>query len=129
MKEKILYDKAVEARKNSYSPYSEFAVGAALLTKDGEIFTGCNIENSVFSLTICAERIAIFNAVSKGYKEFTSIAVVADTVDVCRPCGSCRQIFVEFNPEMNVLMFNLKGKIEVKKAYQLLPVSFNKNVL
>jgi cytidine deaminase len=129
MQEKILFEKAVEARNKSYSPYSKFAVGAALITDDGRIFTGCNIENAVYGLTVCAERTAIFKAVSEGCRKITSIAVVADTEDVCRPCGSCRQVLVEFNSKMDVLMCNLKGKIEIKKAYQLLPESFDKIVL
>lgn len=129
MDEKLLIKKAKEARENSYSPYSNFAVGAALLTEEGKIFTGCNVENAVYGLSNCAERTAIFKAVSEGYRRFTAIAVVADTDEVCKPCGSCRQVFIEFNPDMEVIMSNLNGDVEIKKAVQLLPGSFSRKQL
>lgn len=92
-----LYRTAIKASENSYSPYSHFSVGAALLTRDGKIFTGCNIENMSFSLTICAERTAIFKAVSEGIKDFEAIAVYG-TKNPCIPCGACLQVMSEFCP-------------------------------
>lgn len=92
----VLLKAAHEAKQNSYSPYSKFAVGAAVLCKDGTIFTGCNIENASFGLTNCAERVAIQTAVAAGYKEFQGIAIVGDSKGPCMPCGACRQVLVEF---------------------------------
>ncbi|MBR1824184.1 MAG: cytidine deaminase [Ruminococcus sp.] len=95
-----LFEKAVEAAKNSYSKYSRFRVGAALLTADGTVYTGCNIENSSYSLTVCAERTAVFKAVSEGKREFTAIAVAGSSGDdfsvPCTPCGACLQVLSEF---------------------------------
>ena len=103
MNNKELIEKALEARKLSYSPYSGFSVGAALLCDDGSVFTGCNIENSAFSPTVCAERTAFFKAVSEGQKKFTAIAIVGNKADIkqgegefCAPCGVCRQVMAEF---------------------------------
>ena len=100
MTEKILFETAVKAAENSYSPYSEFRVGAALLTESGEIFTGCNIENTSYSLTNCAERTAIFKAVSEGKRKFKAIAIAGgkgeDFSRSCNPCGACLQVMAEF---------------------------------
>ena len=119
-----LIDEAMEARKEAYAPYSQFAVGAALLTKCNKVIRGCNIENASSSVTICAERTAVYKAVSEGFKDFVALAVVAETKEPCRPCGSCRQVFVEFNPEMEIIMGNLAGEIECLKARELLPIYF-----
>jgi cytidine deaminase len=100
-KEKLL-DAAREAAKYSYSPYSKFRVGAALRTRDGKIFTGTNVENASYSMTMCAERVAIFKAVSEGNSSITDLAIVSDTKKSTFPCGACRQVMSEFNPNLQV---------------------------
>ena len=119
-----LIQAAIDARKNAYVPYSNFKVGAAVLTGDGKIFTGCNIENASYGLSMCAERVAIFKAVSEGYRDFAAIAVVADTDDPVKPCGACRQVMAEFG-DMEVVMSNLKGDVKVMKLSTLLPEAFS----
>ncbi len=102
VKAKVLIDAAIEARKHSYSPYSRFAVGAALLTESGEIFQGCNVENVSFGLTICAERTATTSAILNGHRRFLALAIVADSMVPIVPCGACRQFLAEFSPEKTV---------------------------
>jgi len=119
-----LIDKAKEARANAYAPYSKFLVGSALITENGKIFTGCNIENVSLGLSICAERVAIFKAVAEGIKDIRAIAVIGDTEEPCTPCGACRQVMMEFAPDMKVVMANLHNKIKIKKARDLLPDAF-----
>ena len=118
-----LIQAALEARKASYSPYSNYAVGAALLTEDGEVYTGTNIENAAYSTTICAERVAIFKAVSERHKGFTQIAVV--TRDGGTPCGSCRQVMAEFGLEAQVTIADKDGNVlEETTVKELLPGAF-----
>ena len=119
-----LIDRAIVAREKTYSPYSHFGVGAALLCEDGAIYEGCNIENASYGLTNCAERTAIFKAVSEGHTKFKALAVVADTEGPCAPCGACRQVMGEFNIPI-IIMGNLKGDIEVVSTEALLPFSFS----
>ena len=119
-----LIDRAIVAREKTYSPYSNFGVGAALLCEDGAIYEGCNIENASYGLTNCAERTAIFKAVSEGHTKFKALAVVADTEGPCAPCGACRQVMGEFNIPI-IIMGNLKGDIEVVSTEALLPFSFS----
>ena len=119
-----LVNHAIKARANAYCPYSHFAVGAALLCEDGTIYEGCNIENASYGLTNCAERTAIFKAVSEGHTKFKALAVVADTEGPCAPCGACRQVMGEFNIPI-IIMGNLKGDIEVVSTEALLPFSFS----
>lgn len=134
--EQTLMRTAIEYRKRSYSPYSHYQVGAALLTVDGEIIGGCNIENSAFTPTNCAERTAIFKAVSEGKKEFTAIAIVGgkenEPLEFCAPCGVCRQVLVEFCDPKEFVVY-LGTSEEDYKGYlleELLPYSFTpKNVL
>lgn len=121
-----LFLEANKVRENAYAPYSQFKVGAALLSREGRIFRGCNIENASSCVTICAERTAVFKAVSEGIKDFIAIAIVADTQKICTPCGSCRQVLVEFSPEMEVLMGNLSGIKKNMKAWELLPDFFDR---
>lgn len=128
-----LISKALEARKFSYSPYSGFSVGAALLCDDGSVFAGCNIENSSFSPTICAERTAIFKAVSEGKKNFLKIAVVGEDsenetpVNYCPPCGVCRQVMREFcGNDFEIVIAKSCDDYKVKKLSELLPESFDK---
>ena len=115
---------AIEMRKQSYSPYSNFAVGAAVLSNDGYIYGGCNIENASYGLTNCAERTAIFNAVSDGKRNISAIAVVADTDRPCSPCGACRQVIGEFKIPC-IIMANLKGEYKKVTLEELLPFSFS----
>lgn len=126
---KKLINEAEKARKRAYTPYSKFKVGAAVLSVDGKIFTGCNIENASFGLTLCAERVAIFKAISEGSTKFEAIAVVGDTDKPCSPCGACRQVISEFGEDIPLIMANLKGDIKIKKIKELLPEAFGKNDL
>ena len=119
-----LMDCAIKARENAYSPYSHFAVGAALLCEDGTLFEGCNIENASYGLTNCAERTAIFKAVSEGHIKFKALAVVADTEGPCAPCGACRQVMAEFKIPL-IIMGNLMGNIKIVTMEELLPFSFS----
>ena len=122
LKQKLI-DAANQARKNAYVPYSGYRVGAALLTKTGEIITGCNIENSSYTPTVCAERVAIFKAVSEGVKDFQAIAVVTDNGG--SPCGVCRQVMGEFMLEGTVLIADKDGTLlEEMKVEELLPRAF-----
>lgn len=122
--EKELVKKALEAREKAYAPYSNFKVGAALITKDKRIFTGCNIENASYGLSNCAERTAIFKAVSEGVKEIEAIAVVCGGETHCSPCGACRQVIAEFGKDIKVIMANEKGEYTVSNIQQLLPGAF-----
>lgn len=120
--------KAKEARSLSYSPYSRFAVGAALLTKDGKVFVGANIENSSYPLCMCAERNALYNAMMSGYKkeDFVALALSADTDEPCSPCGACRQVISELFPrEAPIYMSNLKGDEKETTINELLPFAFS----
>ncbi|HWK24415.1 MAG TPA: cytidine deaminase [Ureibacillus sp.] len=122
---KELIEQSKVARKNAYVPYSKFPVGAALLSEDGKVYQGCNIENSSFGLTNCAERTAIFKAVSEGVKKFKAIAVVGDTQGPCSPCGACRQVISEFcAPDMPVYLTNLNGDLQQTTVAELLPGAF-----
>jgi len=121
-----LIEEAKKARELAYAPYSKFKVGAALLTKNGEIFKGCNIENAAYSMCNCAERTALFKAVSEGEKEFVAIAVVADTNRPVPPCGACRQVISELCPkDMKVILSNLKGDLQELTVQDLLPGAFS----
>ena len=123
-----LMDCAIKARENAYSPYSHFAVGAALLCEDGTLYEGCNIENASYGLTNCAERTAIFKAVSEGHTKFKALAVVADTEGPCAPCGACRQVMAEFKIPL-IIMGNLMGNIKIVTIEELLPFSFSECVV
>lgn len=126
MEAKQLIEEAKKARQKAYVPYSKFQVGAALLTKDGKVYHGCNIENAAYSMCNCAERTALFSAYAVGDKEFISLAVVADTDRPCSPCGACRQVISELcPPEMPVYLTNLKGDLQETTVEQLLPGAFS----
>jgi len=120
-----LVEAAKRARTFAYSPYSLVKIGAAVLTSDGSIFTGANVENASYGLTCCAERTAIFKAVSEGKKRIVAIAVVGKSEDYTRPCGACRQVMVEFNPRMKVLRRALDGFSEDTSASALIPGYFD----
>lgn len=122
---KLLMDRAKEASKMSYSPFSRFAVGASVLAGSGKVYAGCNIENSSFGMTVCAERCAIFKAVSEGEKEILAVAIYSPNADDCFPCGACRQVMYEFqgDKEVEVITENC-GEINVRKLSDFLPYGF-----
>ena len=124
-----LVDYAREARKRAHAPFSKFKVGAALRTKDGWIVTGCNIENASYGLTLCAERTAVFKAVSEGLRDFDAIAVVVDAAKLAAPCGPCRQILWEFCGDIWVRMETLGGKRKTLRMSELLPLPFDQSNL
>lgn len=122
-----LFSQASDARANSYSPYSGYSVGAALLCSDGSVYTGCNIENAAYTPTVCAERTAFFKAVSNGERDFCAIAVTGgkDGVEFCTPCGVCRQVMAEFcNTETFEIICNTENGLRSFKLKELLPGSF-----
>lgn len=112
---------ATAARKYAFAPYSRFAVGAALVAKDGRIFTGCNVENISYGLTMCAERVAIGKAVSEGVRKFLAVAIVASTRMPVSPCGACRQVLAEFAPKMRVILATTRGQVDEWRLDELLP--------
>lgn len=123
---KQLIDEAIAASKQAHVPYSHFHVGAALLTTDGKIYRGCNIENASYGLTNCAERTAIFKAVSEGDKQFSAIAVVGDTDGPISPCGACRQVLAEFcDDHTQIILANLKGDFVITNINEILPGYFS----
>lgn len=117
-------EEAKKTRQNAYSPYSGVKIGAAVLTSDGKIFSGANVENASYGLACCAERTAIFKAVSEGSRDIVAMAVVGKSEDFTKPCGACRQVMVEFNPKMKVLRRGLDGFAEDGTAASLLPSHF-----
>lgn len=124
-----LIEAARDVRERAFAPYSNFKVGAALRTKDGKIYTGCNVESASYGLTVCAERVAIWKAVSEGESEFVEIAVVADTKQLTPPCGACRQIIWEFCGNVPVIFANLQGVSEIVQMSELLPRAFDTKFL
>ena len=125
MNKEQLLEQSKTARETAYVPYSKFPVGAALLAEDGTVFHGCNVENASYGLTNCAERTAIFKAVSQGVTKFKAIAIVADTEGPCAPCGACRQVIAEFcDGDMPVYLTNLKGDVLETTVEKLLPGAF-----
>ena len=126
MDKKDLINEAKKARENAYAPYSQFFVGAALLAEDGTVYHGCNIENAAYSMANCAERTAIFKAVSDGVRKFKAIAVVADTEEPCSPCGACRQVMLELLQEdTEIFLGNMKDDIAEWTLKELLPGAFS----
>ena len=125
MTKQELCQKAVEMQKFSYVPYSNFPVGAALECSDGTVFTGCNVENAAYGRTICAERTAIVKAVSEGHRDFVRIAIAGNSEDFCVPCGSCRQVMMEFAPGMEVICLNAAGESRSFALRELLPYGFD----
>ena len=121
---KTLAQEAITAKSKALPTYSGFHVGSALITEDGNIYSGCNIESSSYSLTICAERTAIFKAVSEGERNFKAIAIAGDTDDFISPCGACRQVISDLCGEINIVMLNRKGDMKIMKTSELLPLAF-----
>ena len=124
-----LIDAARRVRLNAHAPYSGFQVGAALETPAGIIIAGCNVENATYGLTICAERVAVFKAVSEGHRRFARVAVVADTEEPTPPCGACRQILWEFGGDLEVILGNLHGEKARHRLNELLPHPFDARLL
>ncbi|NMB46852.1 MAG: cytidine deaminase [Firmicutes bacterium] len=132
MTEKEIHDlieQAIIARKRAYAPYSHFPVGAAVLTNTGEVYTGCNIENASYGATCCAERVALFKAISEGHEDIRGIAVVAASHEAVPPCGICRQVMIELAPQAVLAMANLEGKRVVTTVKELLPGAFGGSFL
>jgi len=129
MTNKDLILKAMQARENSYSPYSNFKVGAALLTKNNKIYLGTNVENCAFGPTNCAERSALFSAISNGEKDFSKIAIIGSNNDFCYPCGVCRQVILELAPRIEIICAKNENEFEVLNINDLLPKSFSQNDL
>jgi cytidine deaminase len=127
--EQELIDAARTVRENSYAPFSEFRVGAAIEMEDGSIIAGCNVESASYGLTVCAERVAIWKAISEGKHQIKHIAVVADTEELTPPCGVCRQIIWEFGGNIPVTLANLNGKRETVEMKDLLPRAFDTKFL
>jgi cytidine deaminase len=120
---------AKSARENAYARFSNFKVGAGLRAASGKIYGGCNVENATYGLTVCAERVAIFKAISEGERKFDAIAVVTDTDTLTPPCGACRQIIWEFCGDVPVVMSNLQGKTDVLRMSELFPKPFDAGFL
>lgn len=117
------------AREHALAPYSNFKVGAALLTRDGKMFSGCNVENATYGLTVCAERVALWKALSEGARDFTTIAVVADTAAPTPPCGACRQLLWEYCGDITVILANLQTVAGQHQMSKLLPLPFDNRLL
>lgn len=120
-----LAQKAIEAKKNAFAPYSNFKVGAALLCEDGTTAAGCNIENSSFGLTICAERTAVFKSYSEGKRTFKALAIASDDPGFCPPCGACRQVLYELCGDIDIILVNHNQELKILKISELLPFPFD----
>lgn len=128
--EKLLVEKAIEARNMAYAPYSNFKVGAALITEDGSIYTGCNVENVSYGASNCAERTAIFKAVSEGHHTINMLAVVGDEKDYTYPCGICRQVILEFASEdFKMIIIKNEEEYMIKTLNEIMPYAFSKEAL
>ena len=124
-----LVEAALGAREHAHAPFSRFKVGAAVEDEDGRVFTGCNVENATYGLTICAERVAVFKAISEGASKLRRVAVVADTAVLTPPCGACRQILWEFCGDAEIIMGNLKGEVETISLREIFPRPFDASFL
>ncbi|MBI1803491.1 MAG: cytidine deaminase [Ignavibacteriae bacterium] len=129
MKYSTLVQAAKKAKRYSYAPYSNFRVGAAVLTKSGKIYTGCNIENSSYSLTICAERTALFKALSESRPTFTALAITSDSDELIPPCGACRQVIMDLAGDIDIILTSNDGAMKIMKSSELLPLPFTKYAL
>lgn len=127
--EKKLIDAATTARERAYAPYSDFQVGAAVEGESGDIYIGCNVESASYGLTVCAERVAIWKALSEGERQFSELAIVADTETLTPPCGTCRQIIWEFAKNATIVLGNLRGETQIVSIKELLPRAFDARFL
>src|SRR5437870_3597321 len=125
----VLIEAALAARRHAHAPFSHFQVGAAIEDDAGRIHTGCNVENSTYGLTLCAERVAVFKAISEGARKFTRVAVAADTDTLTPPCGACRQILWEFCGDVEIVLVNPRGKTETWQLKDLFPKPFDASFL
>lgn len=125
----VLEAAALKVRENAHAPFSKFKVGAAIEDESGRIFTGCNVENATYGLTLCAERVAVFKAISEGARKFRRVAVAADTDVLTPPCGACRQILWEFCGDVEITLLNLHGKTEKFQMKDLFPRPFDASFL
>ena len=124
-----LLETAITARLHSIAPFSNFLVGAAVKTADGKVYTGCNVESASYGLTVCAERVAIWKALSEGERDFIELAIVADTASLTPPCGTCRQIIWEFAKNATIVLGNLRGETQIVSIKELLPRAFDARFL
>ena len=124
-----LVQAALDVREKAHAPFSKFKVGAALEAADGRVYTGCNVENATYGLTVCAERVAVFKAISEGARKFTRVAVAADTETLTPPCGACRQILWEFCGDIELILANLEGKTETVRLASVYPRPFDASFL
>ena len=124
-----LIQAASQARERAYAPYSNFPVGAALLTASGQVFCGCNVENASYALCICAERVALGSALAAGQRDLVALAVIADSPGPVSPCGACRQVMIELAPDLQVVLANLQGDTQITTARNLLPGAFTADAL
>ncbi|MGB9846714.1 MAG: cytidine deaminase [Desulfotomaculales bacterium] len=120
-----LLEEAFSAKEKAYAPYSRFRVGAALLAASGKIYRGCNVENASFGLSVCAERVALFKAVSEGERDFAALGVAGDGEEYCVPCGACLQVLAEFNPQLILFLANRRGESVEKRLDELLTAVFS----
>ena len=127
--DRTLLEAALEAQKQAHCPFSKYPVGAAVRTEDGTIFTGCNVESASFSLTCCAERVAVFKAVSEGHKNIMSCSIVTVEGTPAPPCGACRQVLYEFGPKMRIVLGNPEGEVRILELVDLLPEGFTADQL
>jgi cytidine deaminase len=125
----VLLAAAIAARENAFAPYSEFRVGAAIEDLGGRIHTGCNVENATYGLTVCAERVAVFKAISEGVRKFRRVAIAADSDSLTPPCGACRQILWEFCGDVEIVLVNLRGQTETYRLKDLFPKPFDVSYL
>lgn len=125
----LLLETAKNARLQSIAPFSNFLVGAAIKTGEGRVYTGCNVESASYGLTVCAERVAIWKALSEGERDFSELAVVADTGSLTPPCGTCRQIIWEFAKNATIVLGNLRGETQIVSIKELLPRAFDARFL
>jgi len=124
-----LLERAKTARLQSIAPFSNFLVGAVIKTADGKVYTGCNVESASYGLTVCAERVAIWKALSEGERDFSELAIVADTGSLTPPCGTCRQIIWEFAKNATIMLGNLRGETQIVSIGELLPRAFDARFL
>jgi cytidine deaminase len=123
--QKRLIEIAKEARRHAIANFSNFKVGAAIEASDGKVFTGCNIENATYGLTVCAERVAIWKALSEGTRDFKTLVIIADTKKLITPCGACRQLIWEFCGDITIILANIEDKFEVMHVHDLFPRAFD----
>ena len=124
-----LVAEAEKAKRNAHAPYSQFHVGAALETEDGQVFSGCNVEISSYGLSVCAERVAIFKAVSEGKRSFRRMVIVTETEEFCPPCGACRQVIWDFAPDLEIVLVNSRGERQRWRIGELYPNAFGNEYL